>query len=242
MIKLFAEYLKSDEVREMFNVPVFFTEKEKIYKIDQNGWREIFSCNHEEADYSLVLHASLYDTPCVVRSKDTDVLVLLEFGYNRMKPSCNWFMQYENTADTYADNNTINMYLGANIVSCLPHYHVLSGCDTTSFFYNCGKIPTLKKIQKNPSCVKLIEDLGTEVVLSEDSIGAIMKFIQPVMYSGKDNESYVETSVCLYRQQATKSSLTLPSIQIHACKLSKELIIRISCVRGVHKRILIPFI
>ena len=37
-----------------------------------------------------------------------------------------------------------------------------------------------------------------------------MKFIQTVMYSGKDNESYVETRVRLYRQQATKSSLTLP--------------------------------
>ena len=78
LIKLFAEYLKSDEVRKMFNIPVFFTEKEKTYKIDQNGWREIFSCNHEEADYRLVLHASLYDTPCVVRSKDTDVLVWLQ--------------------------------------------------------------------------------------------------------------------------------------------------------------------
>ena len=134
MIKLFAEYLKSDEVRKMFNVPVFFTEKEKTYKIDQKGWREIFSCNHEEADYRLVLHASLCDTP---------------FGYNRMKPSCNWFMQYEHTADTYADINMINMYLGANIVSYLPHYHALSGCDTTSFFYNRGKIPTLKKIVLN---------------------------------------------------------------------------------------------
>ena len=29
LIKLFAEYLKSDEVRKMFNVPVFFTRKEK---------------------------------------------------------------------------------------------------------------------------------------------------------------------------------------------------------------------
>ena len=52
-----------------------------------------------------------------------------------------------------------------------------------------------------------------------------MKFIQTVMYSGKDDESYVETRVRLYRQQATKSSLTLPppppppTIQIHVCKL-----------------------
>ena len=157
LIKLFAEYLKSNEIRKMFNVPVFFTEKETTYKIDQNGWREIFSCNHEEADYRLVLHASLYDTPCVVRSKDTDVLVLLAFGYNRMKPPCNWFMQYENTADTYADISMINMYLDANIVSCLPHYHALSGCDTPSFFYNRGKIPTLKKIQKIRHLLNLLK-------------------------------------------------------------------------------------
>ena len=47
------------------------------------------------------------------------------------------------------------------------------------------RFPTLKRIQKNPSCIKLIEDLGTEVVISEDSIGTIMKFIQTVMYSGE---------------------------------------------------------
>ena len=37
-----------------------------------------------------------------------------------------------------------------------------------------------------------------------------MRFIQSVMYSDKDNESYVETRVRLYRQQATKSFLSLP--------------------------------
>ena len=114
LIKLFAEYLKCNEIR-------------------------------------------IYDTPCVVRSKDTDVLVLLAFGYNRMKPPCNWFMQYENTADTYADISMINMYLDANIVSCPPHYHALSGCDTPSFFYNRGKIPTRKKIQKNRHLLNLLK-------------------------------------------------------------------------------------
>ena len=75
LIRLFVEYLKSDEIRSKFTIPVTVTKADKTWKISEAGSYNIFLCNYEEADTRLVLHASLENTPCVVRSKDTDVLL-----------------------------------------------------------------------------------------------------------------------------------------------------------------------
>ena len=119
----------------------------------------IFDCNHEEADYRMVLHASLHDTPCVIKSKDTDVLVLIAYGYKKKSPVSNWFMQYD--TDTYADIRKIVEHLGDHITSSLPQLHALTGCDTTSYFFNHGKMTILKKVLKNSSKIDLIQGLGS---------------------------------------------------------------------------------
>ena len=44
----------------------------------------MFSCNHEEQTQEwCCMHVSLDDVDCVVCSKDTDVLLLLAFAYNK---------------------------------------------------------------------------------------------------------------------------------------------------------------
>ena len=95
-------------------------------------------------------------------------------------------------------------------MSTLPQFYSLTGCDTTSCFYNRGKTSILNKVMKNPACIKLIQSLGNDVVLSDRYTKDAMKFIQTIVYSGRDNESYVETRVRLYKQQVKKLSISLP--------------------------------
>ena len=79
----------------------------------------MFSCNHEEADTRMVLHASLDDVDCVLCSKDTDVLLLLAFAYNKKSPSKHWFLKYE--TEKYADIEKVVEYLGKDVAK---HLHV----------------------------------------------------------------------------------------------------------------------
>ena len=44
-----------------------------------------------------------------------------------------------------------------------------------------------------------------------DHLQDVTKFIQTVMYSGKEDESLVSTRVCLCKAMKTKSSQALPS-------------------------------
>ena len=166
-MNLFVEYLQSHEVKKELTIPVIITQCNSTWYIDQESYRMIFGCNHEEADYRMVLHASLHDTLCVIRSKDTDVLVLMAYGYKKKSPASNWFMQYD--TDKYADIRKIVEHLGDHITSSLPQLHALTGCDTTSSFFNHGKMTILKKVLKNPSKIDLIQGLGSELILSDET-------------------------------------------------------------------------
>ena len=83
LIHLFVLFLKLDDVRMKLCYPVIVREKESTWKITTNYVHQMFSCNHEEPDTRMVLHGSLDDVDCVVCSKDTDVLLLLAFAYNK---------------------------------------------------------------------------------------------------------------------------------------------------------------
>ena len=66
---------------------------------------------------------------------------------------------------------------------------------------------------KNRACTSLITNLCRDVVLSLDNLENCMKFIQTIVYNGKDKETYVETRIRLYRQQKKKTSRNLPPDQ-----------------------------
>ena len=189
-------------------VPVVVTQGQNTWYIDHNTCIMLFTCNHEEADYRMVHHASLEDTTCIVKSKDTDVLMLLAYEYAKIKPESNWYMLYDN--DNYADIKQITSHLGNDISLSLPQFHSVTGCDTTSYFFNHGKVSIFKKILSNPFHVELIKEIGSEPVLADEFVNNTVKFVQTVIYSGFHNESYVETRVRLYKRQKNKSSLHIP--------------------------------
>ena len=116
-------------------------------------------------------------------------------------------MKYD--SHKYADIQRAYNYLGSNIAEHLLQFYSLTGCDSTSYFYRVGKIKVWKKLMKQTDELKLIESVGKTKHSTED-IENCQKFVQTVMYSGKEDEHYVDTQVRLYKSQSTKTSLSLP--------------------------------
>ena len=92
----------------------------------------------------------------------------------------------------------------------LPQFHAITGCDTTSFFFGVGKVKVLKKLMKDNSKLVLLDSIGKTPSVTEAANAEVLKFIQTVLYSGKDEETLVQTRIRLYQAMKMKSSQALP--------------------------------
>ena len=72
------------------------------------------------------------------------------------------------------------------------------------------KLSFLKKILKHQDSLELLGSLGKAKELSIDSINDAVEFVKTVMYSGRKDESLVDTRARLYKAMKAKSSQPLP--------------------------------
>ena len=105
----------------------------ETYFINSDNVTHSFECNHEEADYRLVLHALLSNEDDVVVANDTDILVLFIWTYTHFKVQYKWYMMYEK--GLYADISVICQYFGEIICENILSFHSITGCDTTSYMF-----------------------------------------------------------------------------------------------------------
>ena len=104
-------------------------------------------CDHEEADTRIVFH--LQDalecgcTKCLVRTVDTDVLVILIGKYHFLAgkyPSADIWVAFGSGKNfVFLHVNAICSTLGKEKSTALPVFHCFTGCDTTSSFFGKGK-------------------------------------------------------------------------------------------------------
>jgi hypothetical protein len=130
--------------------------------LNQNGMLDC-SClasTQEEADTRIILHALYSDKlyrennvqgRIVVKSPDTDVLVLLVHYFPKMKnPSELWFQTglITSTKDyrRYIPIHELCKSLSSVVCEILPAAYALTGCDTTSSFFGIGKKSMLKAL------------------------------------------------------------------------------------------------
>ena len=172
---------------------VVFTQNEKIWKIAKNDAVEVLECNHEVADTRMVLHACLDDTNVLVVSRDTDIFVLLVHAFSIVKPTSQWFMEIDH--QKHVDIGKACSYLGEEVSLRLPQFHAITGCNTTSFFFGVGKVKVLKKLIKDSSKYALLDSIGKTSSLTENAHAETLKFIQTVLYSGKEEETLVQTRI-----------------------------------------------
>ncbi len=109
--------------------------------------RSMAPCDHEEADTRLLIHVqdALLNgcTNCLVRTVDTDVVVILIGKFHHLIALCQdvqiWVAFGTGKNYAYYHINAIYDYLGRAKSLALPVFHSFTGCDTTSSFFGKGK-------------------------------------------------------------------------------------------------------
>ena len=75
------------------------------------------------------------------------------------------------TKKTCMLTSVICAFLGKEICSSLLSFHAISGCDTTSFMFNVGKLRCFRKLMNHPEKCELLKALENGSPLTEDEIG-----------------------------------------------------------------------
>ena len=128
---------------------------------------EDYQANHEEADTLVIFHATKTSGNVLVRSSDTDVLVLLVSLAE--KKSDSYFMMDYGSGNTcrFIDASGIAKILESNhpgLCEALIRFHALTGCDFTSAFYRKGKALPFSKLKKDPGAIAALRSLCTDNV------------------------------------------------------------------------------
>lgn len=105
------------------------------------------ACNHEEADTRMVFHLqhALQQgcVSCLVRTVDTDVIVILTGKFHQLQDLCPntsiWVEFGTGRNISYVHINSIAQQLGIEKSTALPVFHSFTGCDTVSAFLGKGK-------------------------------------------------------------------------------------------------------
>ena len=144
-----------------------FSNTETVKMLNQNGMLDC-SClvsTQEEADTRIILHALYSDKlyqennvqgRIVVKSPDTDLLVLLVHYFPKMKnPIELWFQTglITSTRDyrRYIPIHELCKSLSSVVCEILPAAYALTGCDTTSSFFGIGKNSMFKALKEPPN-------------------------------------------------------------------------------------------
>ena len=152
-----------------------------------NHISEMEDCSHLEADYRIVLHivSAILEglKKVVVRSNDTDVLIILIQYYNH-------FCEVAKT-DNFnlilmtgkSSTATGVLFININLVSksLTPHSHTLlfsmAGCDYVESFYDVGQLSWLNLYVKDDGIAKVFSDLMTDPLRLQEKFNETMKFV-----------------------------------------------------------------
>ena len=138
--------------------------------------------DQEEADTKIILHcmqagkACAQSTPIVVRSPDTDVLILLlSYASSISQPL------YMDTG-TSNKRRIINVkaiadVLGSDMCAALLAFHAFSGCDYTSAFVRKGKVKPLEIVRRNVDFILAFRRLGTAASFEEKHLSELERFV-----------------------------------------------------------------
>ena len=166
LINLLLEQWKTDKyAAKLVDRNIYYVIGEKVYRLtSEDGTavsaypEESLFSSQEEADTRIILHClnvsnSLPQTCCIIiRSPDTDVLVLLAKYCKDIKNKILFDTGMGNKR-RLLNVNDIHKNKGEDICSVLPALHCFTGCDTTSAFVHRGKIAPLKLVERNPQPV-----------------------------------------------------------------------------------------
>ena len=167
---------------------LYFVDEVDCWKLTSDGHtldcvliRELCS-DHEEADTRVILHChhasrtSEQTTPIIVRSPDTDVLILL-LSYASSVTQPLYFDTGCGNKRRLADVNAVAKALGPDLCAALPAYHAFSGCDYTSAFVRKGKVKPFQILQRHPNFITAFKGLGTAASINTQQLPPLEQFV-----------------------------------------------------------------
>jgi hypothetical protein len=172
----------------LFGRTVYFVDEVECWSLTSDGIRIVkekvpgLCSDHKEADTRIILHcfhaenSVQTETQVVVRSPDTDVLVLLLYYVGRLSSKL-FFDTGSGNKRRVISVNAIAEVLGVDVCSALPAYHAFSGCDYTSSFVRRGKVKPFELLKKTPSFLQTFGDLGSAETFSCEQSMALERFV-----------------------------------------------------------------
>ena len=87
LIDRFTQYIQQDHVHSKLKGNVIFNSRDVSYRINSSELKILFNSNHEEADTEIVFCCSSFNKPCLLKTKDTDMLILIIYTVQFNNPS-----------------------------------------------------------------------------------------------------------------------------------------------------------
>lgn len=189
LLRLLFEQWKSDKyAKHLEGRRIYYVLGEMCYCLtSSNGTvvdlvpeQTLFS-SQEEADTRIILHClhirdnEPEEMKVVVRSPDTDVLVLLIYYSREINRAVLFDTGVGNKRRLLSVNDIANNK--GDIVKVLPAFHCFTGCDTTSAFVRRGKTSPLKILEKHPEYIPAFSALGQDHECCEDMLTSLEKYV-----------------------------------------------------------------
>ena len=220
---------------------VVITVRDMAYLLKANGdhvaYEEVpnLRSTQEEADTRMLLHAyhaSEDYSAVVIRSPDTDVLVLC-IALASSIPARLLFETGRRAASRIVDISAVAEKLGAQVCSALLGLHAVTGCDSTSSFYRIGKKKAWKVLKSKQSHQIALAHMGDNFVLPVNLQKEVEKYVCH-LYGHPELESINEARFKAF------CSRSPPPAQLPPCADSLEQHVkRANYQAGVWKRALV---
>ena len=128
----------------------------------------------------------------IVKTTNTDILILMCYAHSSQARTNKWIMNVD--SERYVNVNTIQDRFGELVCDVLLANHSITGCDTTSYAANRGKVKPLNKMIRR----KKEELLGTfgNLANPDSNLEAAQEFFLTILYSGKKKNEIVTETIC----------------------------------------------
>lgn len=124
----------------------------------------LMPCNHEEADYRMMLHAADSHQKglrkIVIEATDTDVVILAIATASKYDMKI-WIAFGNSTNFRYISAHDIAHQLGSPRSAALPFLHAVTGCDTVSCLHGIGKKTAWDVFNSMRSVIPVFAELST---------------------------------------------------------------------------------
>ena len=120
-------------------VPTIVTENEKSWLLTSTKITKLEDYIPHEADTRFIYVATQVDMPVIIRTADTDVLVLMVHIYSSRNMDRPWQMKINH--EHFVNFGASCDHIGSETCNMLPAFHSITGCDTSAFVpFRVGKV------------------------------------------------------------------------------------------------------